>query len=156
MVWTCLAPPTPSGPMAPPDPVPRDDPPADGPPPPTPETVFREYAPRIYAIARRLLNNDADAEDVTQDVLLQVVRKLHTFRGDAQLPTWLHRVTVNAALARGLGRPPFIVRNMLAVCQRVLNVDGYAVLGRDDPSDTVELDRPLLLRQFDLLAGDRP
>jgi len=68
-------------------------------PPPTAEQVFREYAPRIYQIARRLLGNDADAEDVTSDVLLQVVRKLHTFRGDAALPTWLHRVTVNAALA---------------------------------------------------------
>jgi RNA polymerase sigma-70 factor, ECF subfamily len=66
---------------------------------PTPETVFRDYAPRIYAVARRMLGNDADAEDVTSDVLLQVVRKLDTFRGDAQLPTWLHRVTVNAALA---------------------------------------------------------
>lgn len=65
----------------------------------TPEQVFREYAPRIYHIARRLLGNDADAEDVTQDVLLQVVRKLDTFRGDAQISTWLHRVTVNAALA---------------------------------------------------------
>jgi RNA polymerase sigma-70 factor (ECF subfamily) len=73
---------------------PRRDEPA-----PTPEYVFREYAPRIYHIARRLLGNDADAEDVTQDVLVQVVRKLHTFRGEAQLPTWLHRVTVNAALA---------------------------------------------------------
>jgi RNA polymerase sigma-70 factor (ECF subfamily) len=65
----------------------------------TPELVFREYAPRIYNIARRMLGNDADAEDVTQDVLLQVVRKLDTFRGDSQLGTWLHRVTVNAALA---------------------------------------------------------
>jgi RNA polymerase sigma-70 factor (ECF subfamily) len=65
----------------------------------TPELVFREYAPRIYNIARRMLGNDADAEDVTQDVLLQVVRKLDTFRGDAQISTWLHRVTVNAALA---------------------------------------------------------
>ncbi len=65
----------------------------------TPELVFREYAPRIYQIARRMLGNDADAEDVTQDVLLQVVRKLDTFRGQSQLGTWLHRVTVNAALA---------------------------------------------------------
>ena len=65
----------------------------------TPELVFREYAPRIYNLARRMLGNDADAEDVTQDVLLQVVRKLDTFRGDAQISTWLHRVTVNAALA---------------------------------------------------------
>lgn len=65
----------------------------------TPELVFREYAPRIYNLARRMLGNDADAEDVTQDVLLQVVRKLDTFRGDSQIATWLHRVTVNAALA---------------------------------------------------------
>ncbi len=68
-------------------------------PPLTAESVFRDYAPRIYHVARRMLNNDADAEDVTQDVLLQVVRKLHTFRGDSSLTTWLHRVTVNAALA---------------------------------------------------------
>lgn len=65
----------------------------------TPERVFRDHAGRVYNLARRMLGNDADAEDVTQDVLMQVVRKLDTFRGDAALPTWLHRVTVNAALA---------------------------------------------------------
>lgn len=65
----------------------------------TPEKVFREYAPRVYSLARRMMGNDADAEDVTQDVLLQVVRKLDTFRGESQFPTWLHRVTVNTALA---------------------------------------------------------
>src|SRR4051794_11013224 len=64
----------------------------------TPERVFRDYAPRVYNLARRMLGNDADAEDVTQDVLLKVVRKLDTFRGKSSLPTWLHRVTVNAAL----------------------------------------------------------
>src|SRR5262249_26247385 len=67
--------------------------------PPTAEDVFRNHAARVYNIAWRLLGNDADAEDVTQDVLLQVVRKLDTFRGEAALTTWLHRVTVNAALA---------------------------------------------------------
>jgi RNA polymerase sigma-70 factor (ECF subfamily) len=65
----------------------------------TPELVFREYAPRIYGIARRMLGNDADAEDVMQEVLLQVIRKLDTFRGESQIGTWLHRITVNAALA---------------------------------------------------------
>ena len=68
-------------------------------PPLTAERVFREYAPRVYNLARRMLGNDADAEDVTQDVLLQIVRKLDTFRHDAALATWIHRVTVNAALA---------------------------------------------------------
>jgi RNA polymerase sigma-70 factor (ECF subfamily) len=50
-------------------------------------------------MARRMVASDSDAEDVTQDVLLQVVRKLPSFRGDSAFPTWLHRVTVNAALS---------------------------------------------------------
>jgi RNA polymerase sigma-70 factor (ECF subfamily) len=66
---------------------------------PSPELVFREHGPKVYNLARRMLGNDADAEDVTQDVLLQVLRKGNTFRGEAKFPTWLHRVTVNAALA---------------------------------------------------------
>src|SRR5262245_42279422 len=64
----------------------------------TAEAIFHQYARRIYNLARRMLANEADMEDVTQDVLLQVVRKLDTFRGESDLSTWLHRVTVNAAL----------------------------------------------------------
>src|SRR5262249_24948500 len=60
--------------------------------------IVRDYGPRVYNLARRMLGNDADAEDVTQDVLLQVLRKLHTFRGEAAFPTWLYRITVNTAL----------------------------------------------------------
>jgi RNA polymerase sigma-70 factor, ECF subfamily len=63
------------------------------------EKVYHDYAPRVYSMARRMVASDLDAEDVTQDVLLQVVRKLPTFRGEAAFPTWLHRVTVNAALS---------------------------------------------------------
>jgi RNA polymerase sigma-70 factor (ECF subfamily) len=68
-------------------------------PPLTPERVFHDYAPRVFHLARRMLGNDTDAEDVTQDVLMQVVRKLDTFRGESAFPTWLYRVTVNAALS---------------------------------------------------------
>jgi RNA polymerase sigma-70 factor, ECF subfamily len=63
------------------------------------EQVYHDYAPRVYNVARRMVRSDVDAEDVTQDVLLQVVRKLPTFRGDSAFPTWLHRVTVNTALS---------------------------------------------------------
>jgi RNA polymerase sigma-70 factor (ECF subfamily) len=62
------------------------------------EQVYQDYATRVYHTARRMLPSDLDAEDVTQDVLLQVVRSLPTFRGESAFPTWLHRVTVNAAL----------------------------------------------------------
>lgn len=64
----------------------------------TPDQIFRQYAPRVYNLARRMLGNAADAEDVTQEVFVQVLRKLPTFRGEAAFPTWLYRVTINAIL----------------------------------------------------------
>jgi RNA polymerase sigma-70 factor (ECF subfamily) len=60
--------------------------------------VFEEYGARIRGLAWRMLGNEADADDVVQDVLLLVVRKLNTFRGDSSFATWIHRVTANAAL----------------------------------------------------------
>ncbi len=71
---------------------------------PSTEAVVREYAPRVYGIAWRILGNAADAEDVTQDVLFQIVRRLGTFRGESALSTWLYRITVNAVLALGRKR----------------------------------------------------
>lgn len=57
----------------------------------------------------------------------------------------------SVALARALEFPPLRLSGLLAKAQRVLNIDGYAVLSRDDASDTVELNRELLLKQFDLV-----
>ena len=71
------------------------------------EQIYHAYAPRVYNMARRMVRTDADAEDVMQDVLLKVVRKLPTFRGESALPTWLHRVTINTALSH---RRKFAVR----------------------------------------------
>lgn len=76
-----------------------DEPEKTSVPPPTVEEILRDHAPRVYNVARRILGNDADAEDVAQEVLVQVLQKLHTFRGEASFPTWLHRIAVNAALA---------------------------------------------------------
>jgi hypothetical protein len=56
----------------------------------------------------------------------------------------------STALARALDYPPFRLRRLLAVMQRVLNIDGYAVLTYDDASDTVELNQELLCRQFEI------
>ncbi len=66
---------------------------------PTLEQVYRDHAPRVYSIARKMLANESDAEDVTQEVLLHLIRKLPTFRGESAFPTWLHRIVVNTALS---------------------------------------------------------
>ena len=60
--------------------------------------IVDRYERRVFAIAVRICRHHEDARDVTQDVFVTALKSLSTFRGDAQLATWLHRVTVNAAL----------------------------------------------------------
>lgn len=132
MVWNDTILPTPE-PLMPEPPDERPTPLAE---PPTPELVFREYAPRIYQIARRLLSNDADAEDVTQDVLLQVIRKLDSFRGESALSTWLYRITVNAALAHREKRANRAKHETTAVGEDALESAALA-----DPPGAVRLPR---------------
>ena len=58
------------------------------------------YGPRIHQLAFRYMKNWEDAEEVTQDVLLKVFRKIDAFRGDAALSSWIYRITFNTAMSR--------------------------------------------------------
>ncbi|MBA3296201.1 MAG: sigma-70 family RNA polymerase sigma factor [Acidobacteria bacterium] len=58
------------------------------------------YGPRIHQLAFRYLKNWEDAEEVTQDVLLKVHRKIGLFRGDSALSSWIYRITFNTAMSR--------------------------------------------------------
>jgi RNA polymerase sigma-70 factor (ECF subfamily) len=58
------------------------------------------YGPRIHQLAFRYMKNWEDAEEVTQDVLLKVHRKIDAFRGDAALSSWVYRITFNTAMSR--------------------------------------------------------
>ena len=58
------------------------------------------YRAKIYQLAFRYLRNREDAEEVTQDVLFKVYRKIGEFRGDAALSSWMYRITFNAAMSR--------------------------------------------------------
>src|ERR1700716_2587307 len=58
------------------------------------------YSSKIYQLAFRYLRNNEDAEEVTQDVLYKVHRKVGAFRGDAALSSWIYRITFNAAMSR--------------------------------------------------------
>jgi RNA polymerase sigma-70 factor (ECF subfamily) len=64
------------------------------------ETLFRQHGARVGRQALNLLGNEAEAEEVVQEVFLAFYEKAKTFRGDAALATWLYRLTTNAALNR--------------------------------------------------------
>ena len=58
------------------------------------------YGSRIFQLALRHMKNREDAEEVTQDVLMKVYRKVDAFRGDAALSSWIYRITFNTAMSR--------------------------------------------------------
>jgi len=58
------------------------------------------YGPRIQQLAFRYVKNHEDAEEVAQDVLMKVYRKIDAFRGDAALSSWIYRITFNTAMSR--------------------------------------------------------
>ena len=62
--------------------------------------VSSRYGPRIFQLAFRYVRNHEDAEEVVQDVLLKVFRKIDAFRGDAALSSWIYRITFNTAMTR--------------------------------------------------------
>ena len=62
------------------------------------EDIYRAYHRRVYSRCLRMTRNVSEAEDLTQDVFVQLFRKLNTFRGESSFSTWLHRMTVNAVL----------------------------------------------------------
>lgn len=60
--------------------------------------LYERYAPRVYAVVRRIAGDDEVAQDYAQEAWIRAIRALPTFRGDARFSTWLHRIAVNAAL----------------------------------------------------------
>jgi RNA polymerase sigma-70 factor (ECF subfamily) len=58
------------------------------------------YGGKIYQLAFRYLRNKEDSEEVVQDVLYKVYRKVDAFRGDAALSSWIYRITFNTAMSR--------------------------------------------------------
>jgi RNA polymerase sigma-70 factor (ECF subfamily) len=67
------------------------------------ETLYKVNAPRVFALSLRLTGNRAEAAELTQDVFVQAWQRLTSFRGDAALSSWLHRIAINTLFMRARG-----------------------------------------------------
>ena len=61
------------------------------------DAIMKRYDRRLYRVARAVLRNDSDAEDVLQEAYMRAFTHLSSFRGKAKLATWLTRITLNEA-----------------------------------------------------------
>jgi RNA polymerase sigma-70 factor (ECF subfamily) len=62
------------------------------------ERLYERHNRRVYSLCLRMTQNVTEAEDLAQDVFIQLFRKIGSFRGDSAFTTWLHRLTVNQVL----------------------------------------------------------
>lgn len=63
------------------------------------EQLYREHVGRVYALCLRMVNNNAIAEELCQEVFVKVWQKIHSFRGDSAFSSWLHRLATNLVLS---------------------------------------------------------
>src|SRR4026208_86488 len=62
------------------------------------EELYQRHNRRVYSLCLRMTGNVSEAEDLAQEVFIQLFRKVGSFRGDSAFSTWLHRLTVNQVL----------------------------------------------------------
>jgi RNA polymerase sigma-70 factor (ECF subfamily) len=60
--------------------------------------LYQRHYRQVYALCLGMMRNPTDAEDLTQDVFIHLVRKIGSYRGESRFSTWLHRLTVNLVL----------------------------------------------------------
>ncbi len=64
------------------------------------EELVTKFERKVYALALKLTGNQADAEEISQDVFLTIYQKLDGFRGESALSSWIYRVTANASFMK--------------------------------------------------------
>ena len=104
---------------------------------PVPAWIQAFFASPMLAAQKQLAGRTVPADAIISALLIALDRRGGTL--------------TSSALARAIDYPLLRLRGLLAVMQRVLNIDGYAVLTRDEASDTIALHRDLLCQQFDLV-----
>jgi len=71
--------------------------------------LVEKYEARVYNLARKMMRDPQDAEDVLQETFINVYRHLNDFHGDAAFATWLYRIATNASLMKLRGRKDITV-----------------------------------------------
>ena len=102
--------------------------------------LYREQAPRLFALTRRMGGSPEEGEDLLQEVFLQAFRKLDSFKGDASIGTWLYRLALNHCLDFVRGR-----RAKMDKITDTLDAETShePVARRDTPIARIDLDRAI-------------
>jgi RNA polymerase sigma-70 factor (ECF subfamily) len=112
------------------------------------EALIRRHDRFLYRVARSILLDDYEAEDVVQETFIKAFRRLVDFRGEASLSTWLTRIALNEALAKKRRQRTTVE---LEALQQPANVESLMIAPEQDPEVTAAQHqiRKLLERAID-------
>ena len=103
------------------------------------EQLYREHSGWVYALARRMAEDETLARDMTQEIFIRLWQKLETFRGDSEFTTWFRRIAINVCLNK--------VGDERRRTKRVFTTDDVAVFetgGRAQTPDAgIDLERAI-------------
>ena len=107
-------------------------------------TLYALHKGRVYSVCLQMTRDLSDAEDFTQEVFLQVFRRVNSFRGDSAFSTWLYRIAVNTMLMKFRRRapPPLVSLDEPVSDESSLTRD----VGKADPRLSGVIDRIALRR----------
>jgi RNA polymerase sigma-70 factor (ECF subfamily) len=106
--------------------------------------IYEKYSRRVFNLCLRMIRDRSDAEDLTQDVFVQLFRKIHTFRGQAAFSTWLHRLAVNMVLMEIRSRKSHRYSLVPIEAKSEDDDNMHEMFGREDNNLRGSLDRILL------------
>jgi RNA polymerase sigma-70 factor (ECF subfamily) len=92
---------------------------------------------RLYRIARGILRNDGEAEDVVQETYVRAFTHLESFRGDSSLATWLARIAMNEALGRLRRARPSVELSTLPPGALEAQIIQFPLSASEDPEKTM-------------------
>jgi len=99
------------------------------------EAVVVSIRDRVYALSLRMLGDPADAQDATQEILIKVVTRLDTFRGESRFTTWVHQVATNHLLTARVRRSEQVPMSFEVLS--TLIASGLAAAGGDSSPEPV-------------------
>jgi len=100
-------------------------------------TIMQTNNRRLFRLARGILRNDAEAEDVVQDTYVRAFTHLEQFRGDSSLSTWLSRIAMNEALGRLRRQRPGVEWSELEKSATQAQIIPFPLASTDDPEKSM-------------------
>ena len=104
------------------------------------KAIYEAHLPRVYGLCSRLCADKSQAEDATQEVFIQLWRKIQNFQGDSKFSTWLHSVATNITIS--------YIRKQKGWWQKMMNIEDSSYQHQESEASMDSIDLEALVKRL--------